>query len=59
MASTIVESVTNAVNAYPYKNAMKFREEKVHLNYTTFMVYRMNMSMIIVDESSQCCEWYL
>ena len=37
-ASTVVGSTVDAVKAYPYKNAMKFREESVQMNYTTFMV---------------------
>ena len=37
-ASTVVGSTLDALKAYPYKNAMKFREENVQMNYTTFMV---------------------
>ena len=37
-ASTVVGSTLDALKAYPYKNAMKVREENVQMNYTTFMV---------------------
>lgn len=37
LASTVVGSTIDALKAYPYKNAMKFREEDVHMNYTTLL----------------------
>ena len=38
LASTVVGSTVEALNALPYKNAIKFANEKVHFNYQALMV---------------------
>lgn len=37
LASTVVGSTVEALNALPYKNAIKFANEKVHFNYKALM----------------------